>query len=73
MATASNTFPTPGVGLARDFGPVAAGQLPLGTTAFPTNHSGITIVTFCDGHTDKLLEDTPLFDNNNNLLYFPGP
>ncbi|MEN6452543.1 MAG: DUF1559 domain-containing protein [Thermoguttaceae bacterium] len=52
-------FVWPTLGLARDFGPVdfANNELPLGTNATPTNHSGVTIVTFCDGHTDKLNDD----------------
>jgi hypothetical protein len=51
-------FVWPGVGLARDFGPVdfAAGQSPLGTSAYPTNHSGIAVVTFCDGHGEKFTD-----------------
>ncbi|MEN6459119.1 MAG: DUF1559 domain-containing protein [Thermoguttaceae bacterium] len=51
-------FVWPSSGLVRDFGTVdfANGQQPLGTKTTPTNHNGITIVTFCDGHTDKLNE-----------------
>jgi prepilin-type N-terminal cleavage/methylation domain-containing protein len=51
-------FVWPGVGLARDFGPIdfssSPAELPLGTRTTPTNHSGISIVTFCDGHSEKL-------------------
>ena len=51
-------FIWPGVGLARDFGPVdfSNNESPLGTSSTPTNHSGITIVTFCDGHGEKLTD-----------------
>ncbi len=51
-------FIWPGVGLVRDFGPVdfANGQSPLGTRVYPTNHSGISVVTFCDGHGEKLTD-----------------
>ncbi len=69
-------FVWPGLGLARDFGPVnfGNGETPLGSTLSktspikaPTNHSGITIVTFCDGHSEKL-DDSALC---NQFDYLP--
>jgi hypothetical protein len=61
-------FAWPGAGLVRDFGPVDfAHGGPLGTKTTPTNHSGITIVTFCDGHSEKL-DDSALC---NQFDYLP--
>jgi prepilin-type N-terminal cleavage/methylation domain-containing protein/prepilin-type processing-associated H-X9-DG protein len=52
-------FLWPGMGFVRDFGPT---DLTLHEQVLPTNHRGIVIVTFCDGHVESLAEDTPCGD-----------